>query len=247
MALDMARKCVPYTPFGGVLATTRVALVTSAGVHLRSQQPFNLDGDESYRVIAGDVAAADLMVTHPTYDHRDADHDINCIFPIDRLRDLVAEGYIGGIANKHIGYMGYSMKLKTVYDETVPAIANEVERSNAGAVLLTGGCPHVCHRTIVAIQRGIEMRGIPTVLVTVRPTESVTMRPPRAIYPVGFAVGNSFGGPGQTDLQNRVARAALLALTRLAMPGTIEELPFAGYQPGAGGVANMDALAHEQE
>ena len=139
MALEMSRKCVPYTPFTSILASTKVALVTSAGVHLRSQEPFNTDGDESYRVIPGNIAAADLMVTHPTYDHRDADRDINCVFPIDRLRELVGEGFIGGIANKHIGYMGYSMKLKTIYDQTVPAIAEEIERSNAGAVLLTAG------------------------------------------------------------------------------------------------------------
>lgn len=137
--MEMSRRSVPYTPLWKPLNGMKFALVTTAGVHLKSQEPFNLEGDESYRLLPGDMQAADLMVTHPSYDHADADQDINCVFPIDRLRELVTAGVIGGVANKHIGYMGYSNRLKKVYEETVPAMARELERSNADGVILTAG------------------------------------------------------------------------------------------------------------
>jgi D-proline reductase (dithiol) PrdB len=117
----------------------KIALVSTAGVHLKSQEAYNPESDESFRLITGDFSAADLMFTHAHYDHEDADKDPNVMYPIDRLKELVAEGVIGGVANKHIGMMGYSMKLKQVYEETVPAIAKEINRSNADAVLLTAG------------------------------------------------------------------------------------------------------------
>ncbi len=138
-----SRKCVPFTPFDRELSKTNIAIVTAAGVHQKDQDPFNIEddlGDLSYRVIGEDTESDNLMVTHHHYDHEDADKDINVVFPIDRLRELVEEGFIGGISKKHVGYMGYTMKLKEMYDETAPAIAKEVERgSRANAVILTGG------------------------------------------------------------------------------------------------------------
>ena len=81
-----------------------------------------------------------VLLTHHHYDHADADEDINVVFPIDVLRELESEGFIGGIAKKHIGYMGYTMQLKAMYEGTAREIANEIDRgSRADAVVLTGG------------------------------------------------------------------------------------------------------------
>jgi hypothetical protein len=56
------------------------------------------------------------------------------------LRDLEADGFIGGIAKKHIGYMGYTMQLKAMYEGTAGEIANDIDKgSRADAVILTGG------------------------------------------------------------------------------------------------------------
>lgn len=141
--ITLSRKCVPFTPFEMDLSKATIAIVTAAGVHLKSQQPFNIAdelGDLSYREMPQDVETADLMVTHHHYDHADADRDINVVFPIDVLRRLKEEGFIGDIARKNIGFMGYTMRLKDFYDESAPAIANEIDRgSRADAVVLTGG------------------------------------------------------------------------------------------------------------
>jgi len=73
------------------------------------------------------------------------------------------------------------------------------------------------------------MRGLPTVLITVSPEVSRQMRPPRAMYPKGFKIGNSLGKPGMKDLQKRVLRDALVQLTEPARPGEIVEREYPEY------------------
>ena len=139
----MSRKCVPFTPFDRDLSESTIAIVSAAGVHRKDQEAFNTAddlGDLTYRLMDENADVSDLMVTHHHYDHADADRDINVVFPIGILKDLVEEGFIGGIAKKHVGYMGYTMRLKQMYDETAPEIAKEIDRgSRADAVILTGG------------------------------------------------------------------------------------------------------------
>jgi D-proline reductase (dithiol) PrdB len=134
---------VPFTPFDGDLKKATVSIVTAGGVHLRDQDPFNIAddlGDLTYRIIPPDAEQSQLMVTHHHYDHTDADSDINVVFPLDVLGDLQKEGFIGGIAKKHIGYMGYTMQLKAMYEVTALEIANEIDKgSRADVVVLTGG------------------------------------------------------------------------------------------------------------
>jgi D-proline reductase (dithiol) PrdB len=230
--MTLSRKCVPFTPFERELSKSTIAIVTAGGVHLKDQVPFNIGdelGDLGYREIPSDVDSSDLMVSHHHYDHRDADEDINVVFPIDVLRDLQAEGFIGEIAKKHIGY-GYSQQLKAMYEGTAREIANDIDKtSRADAVVLTGGCPSVCHRTIAVVQREIEMKGIPTVLITVSPEVSAQMRPPRALYPKGFKIGNSVGRPGMRDLQKNVLRDALNLLTQDTRPGDFVTIEYPEY------------------
>lgn len=141
--MSISRKCVPFTPFEGDLSKSTIAIVTAGGVHLREQEPFNIAdelGDLGYRIIPEDVDSSQLMVTHHHYDHSDADRDINVIFPIDVLRDLQAEGFVKEVARKHVGYMGFTMQLKAMYEGTAREIAKDIDKgSRANAVILTGG------------------------------------------------------------------------------------------------------------
>ena len=140
---ELSRKCVPFTPLDRQLSRATIALVTAAGVHRRDQEPFNIAdeiGDLAFRIIGPETLPADLMVTHHHYDHSDADRHINVVFPIDALRNLVSEGFIGSEAREHVGYMGYTMRLKRMYEETAPQIAEVIDKkSHADAVILTGG------------------------------------------------------------------------------------------------------------
>ncbi|MDT5158501.1 MAG: hypothetical protein QOC61_1215 [Acidobacteriota bacterium] len=73
------------------------------------------------------------------------------------------------------------------------------------------------------------MRGIPTVLITVSPEVSAQMRPPRALYPKGFKIGNSMGRPGMRELQRTVLRDALLLLTENTRPGEVSTREYPDY------------------
>ena len=81
----------------------------------------------------------------------------------------------------------------------------------------------------MAVQREIEMRGIPTVLIKISPEVSAQMRPPRALYPKGFKVGNTMGRPGMRELQRTVLRDALLLLTEDTRPGSIVTREYPDY------------------
>jgi len=73
------------------------------------------------------------------------------------------------------------------------------------------------------------MRGIPTVLITVSPEASRQMRPPRALCPLGFKIGNALGRPFMADLQRKVLSDALLLLNEPARPGEIIERVYPEY------------------
>ncbi len=137
--LQMSRKCVPYTPVTSKLADLTVALVSSSGVYLEGQPPYTDNGDESFRVLPGDLDPTSLRFKHGHYDTSEAQKDPNVVFPIGRLHELAAEGFIKGVSNKHIGCKGFSTNLKAQYETMAPGIANEIERSQADAVVLTGG------------------------------------------------------------------------------------------------------------
>ncbi|UMZ74085.1 D-proline reductase proprotein PrdA [Natranaerofaba carboxydovora] len=121
------------------LKNTEVALVSAAGIHLKDQEPFNVAGDNTYRVIPGDVDSDRLMVTHGGYDHKDVRKDINCMFPIDRLNELSREGFIKNSTEIHIGFMGGGGDFEAFNDYVGPDIADELNKVNVGAAVLTAG------------------------------------------------------------------------------------------------------------
>ncbi len=65
------------------------------------------------------------------------------------------------------------------------------------------------------------MIGIPTVVVTVEPEETLQARPPRALCPRGFVAGHSLGRPGDEALQKWILMDALGLLTAEPRPGAV--------------------------
>ena len=136
--LELSRYCVPFTPFRGRIEEVTLCVVSTAGVREKKDAPFDVEGDMTYRVISGDVTGADLTYDDSHYDHACADLDINCIFPIDRLRELAAERRIGGLTERHFS-LGFSQALRDMREKTIPLLAREVDRARPDAVLLTAG------------------------------------------------------------------------------------------------------------
>ena len=136
--LELSRYCVPFTPFQGRLEDVRVCLVSTAAVRMKDDAPFQTDGDVTWRVVPGEAEAKDLRYDDTHYDHACVDRDMNCVFPIDRVRELAAEGRVGGITARHFS-LGYSQALRELRERTIPALVREIDRERPGAVLLTGG------------------------------------------------------------------------------------------------------------
>ncbi len=137
-------KGVPWMPFTKGLKYATFAIVTTAGVHLKGQKPFNMtdkDGDPSFRIIPSDAPVDEYAITHDYYDHRDADRDINIVFPIDRMREIKEEGKIGGLAPFNYGFMGHidGPHIDTLVNETAPEVALRLRKERVDAVLLTPG------------------------------------------------------------------------------------------------------------
>ena len=88
----------PFVRPGKPLAGCRLAIVTTAGLHVRGDRPFT-PGDQTYRVIPSDTPTADIVQSHTSigFDRVAIMRDINISFPIDRLRELVARGELGGL------------------------------------------------------------------------------------------------------------------------------------------------------
>lgn len=130
----------PWTPLNKPLTASRVALVTSCGVHLKSDRPFDLAdmrGDPTFRVIPADAKAEDLTITHGHYNHRDANRDINVVLPLDRLRELAQEGQIGSVADRHYGFMGSIPMPGRLIRSTAPEVAAQLKADAVDVVLLT--------------------------------------------------------------------------------------------------------------
>jgi D-proline reductase (dithiol) PrdB len=136
-ALPWATRPVP-------LHQASVALVTLAGVHLKTQPPFDMRnpaGDASFRIIPGTASPAHLTITHDYYDHGAADRDVNVVFPIDRLRELAAAGLIGRAAPRHVGAMGHILgaEQRRLVVESAPAIARLLREDGVDYVILVPG------------------------------------------------------------------------------------------------------------
>jgi D-proline reductase (dithiol) PrdB len=128
-----------WTPVTKPLKEMTIALATAAGVHLKSDKRFNLAGDFTYRLIPGDAPTSELMVSHGGYDNGDVNKDVNCMFPLDRLRELAAVGFIKAVAPVHVGFMGGGGNQEKFKNETGPAIAKILKDEGVDAVLLTAG------------------------------------------------------------------------------------------------------------
>lgn len=122
---------------GPPVAERRVAIVTTAGLHRRDDRSFDIR-DTGYRVIPGDVAAKDLVMSHSSvnYDRTGFQQDTNVVFPIDRLREMEAAGEVGSLARFHYSLMGAGW-LPHEIEPTAIELAGMLKEDKVNAVLLS--------------------------------------------------------------------------------------------------------------
>jgi D-proline reductase (dithiol) PrdB len=119
------------------LDRSRLALVTTGGVHLPGQPRFDIDdpaGDCSYREIP--TSASDLTWTHAYY-RPDEGSDLDAVFPLDTLRGLVGDGVVGELSGRHFSFMGAIHDPTPLVEDTAPEVAGKLVEDQVDVVLLT--------------------------------------------------------------------------------------------------------------
>jgi Glycine/sarcosine/betaine reductase selenoprotein B (GRDB) len=121
----------PWTPLRRRVSEATVALVSTAGIALKDDTPFDQErerqdpwwGDPTFRVIPPDATAADVRAYHL---HINLDYlhaDLDCAFPLTRLRRLADTGVVGRSAPRHFSIMGYSTDTTELERESAPRMA----------------------------------------------------------------------------------------------------------------------------
>ncbi len=92
---------------GPALSSRRVAIVSTAGLVVRGEDPFR-GRDPDYRMIPARTRPEELLTSHISinFDRTGFQEDWNVVFPLDRLNELAADGVIGSVADIHYSFMG---------------------------------------------------------------------------------------------------------------------------------------------
>lgn len=119
-----------------------VALLTSAGAHLKSDTPFDVDnpvGDHTIRIIPSNTLDEELTVTHIYYDTKSAKIDPSIVFPLKQLNSLADKGVIGSVADANIGLNGGILDTTLVETESIPKVIERLKEENVDVALLVPG------------------------------------------------------------------------------------------------------------
>ena len=144
--MDLAREDpIPFAPLRKPLSECRVAVITTGGVHLDDDRPFDLErerrepswGDPSYRVLPADVDGGRVAISHLHYNPDDALADLDVLFPVPLLRGLAEEGEIGAVTARHYSFMGFQLEPAALLADHLPSVIEKLREDEADAVILT--------------------------------------------------------------------------------------------------------------
>ena len=132
----------PWTPLKKRVSESRLALLTTGGVHLKTDKPFDVKnklGDHSYRIIPNEIEIKDLMFSHPHFDTKKTMKDINCLFPLERMKEYLKEKKLGSLSPLHISFMGYTPIWEPLVKETIPEVTKLLKQHGVDLAFITYG------------------------------------------------------------------------------------------------------------
>ena len=135
---------IPWTPPAKPLAEATVALISTAGIALADDRPFDQEGerrnpwwgDPTYRVLPREATEKDIRCYHLHMDNRYAEQDLDCALPLTRLRELERAGQIGRSAPSHYSFMGYILQPEVLLKQSTPAMIDRMRAEQVDVVLL---------------------------------------------------------------------------------------------------------------
>ena len=143
---DLPRE-IPWTPLSRPLQEGIVALISSAGLALKTDRPFDQEGerqnpwwgDPSYRVLPRTATEEDVNLYHMHIHPRLAEQDLNTVLPLQRLLEFEDRGEIGRSAANHYSYMGYILQPQVLLEKSAPAMIRQMKRDEVDVVVLVPG------------------------------------------------------------------------------------------------------------
>ena len=135
---------IPWTPLAKPLSACTAALISSGGIALKTDRPFDQEGerqnpwwgDPSFRVIPRGTRSEDIRVYHQHIDTSFAEQDLNCLLPIDRLEEMAQEGLVGRVAPSHYSFMGYLLDPTDLLEESISEIIAGLQEEDVDLVVL---------------------------------------------------------------------------------------------------------------
>jgi D-proline reductase (dithiol) PrdB len=121
------------------LREATVAVVTTAGLRHPDQPDWDFDsGDQSFRILDGTSRALLLSHISPNFDRTGFAADYNVVVPLDRLREMAAEGVIRAVSAQHLSFVGNQDEtMATMRLASGPAAAQVLRANGVDVVLLT--------------------------------------------------------------------------------------------------------------
>lgn len=137
-------KKIPWTPLAQPLKESTLALISSGGIALKADEPFDQEGerrnpwwgDPSFRILPRTVTEDDVEIYHLHVDTSFPRQDLNCVLPLQRLAELEASGEIGRMAPRHYSFMGYNLEPTVLLEESTPAMIRLLQEDQVDLVLL---------------------------------------------------------------------------------------------------------------
>jgi D-proline reductase (dithiol) PrdB len=136
---------IPWAEVRKPLAESKLALLSTAGLSMRGDAPFDMEmerqrptrGDPSWRKLRSDATSASIEANHLHIDTGYIERDLNVALPLDRARELVAEGLVGALADTHYSIMGFQGNdSSTLENESAPQIAEAMRNEEVDLALL---------------------------------------------------------------------------------------------------------------
>jgi len=135
---------IPWTGLPKPLSECTVALLSTGGIALKTDRPFDQEGerqdpwwgDSSFRVIPWDAKTDDIRVYHLHIDPSLGEEDMNCLLPLERLSGLAELGEVGSSASSHYSFMGYLIEPAELLEKSVPAIVKRLRTDQVDVVVM---------------------------------------------------------------------------------------------------------------
>lgn len=136
---------IPWTPMLKPLSEIRLALVTSAGISLKTDPPFDMErekreplwGDRSFRMLPKGTTEKDVQVHHLHINTSYIERDLNVMLPLARMAEFEREGIIGSLAPTAYSFYGFQWENTDFLHEAIEPMSVRMKEEGAEAVLLT--------------------------------------------------------------------------------------------------------------